>query len=186
MANSYSRYKSGRCLAVASLWPMFILCASGAAAQIWCHPWMSASNSAVLPIQTSDRWKEKPHGNPTFFFRKSSFTGNIVLACPRRSHCYRGGGCMLCVRVSYCGTLNGLLRLHSQGYRPLLLTAHVQESSYCCLLYGVNMFFLTVLRAMMSTKVNVGFFFFLISNTFYYTVKYKTITKRFYSQMYKI
>lgn len=27
---------------------------------------------------------------------------------------------------------------------------------------------------------------FLTSNTFYYTVKYKTITKHFYSQMYKI
>lgn len=92
MQNSYIRYKAGRYLAVASLWLMFILCASGAAAQIWCHPWMSASNSAVLPIQTSDRWKEKPHGNPTFFFRKSSFTGNIVLACPQRSHYYRGGG----------------------------------------------------------------------------------------------
>lgn len=147
---------------------------------------MSASNSAVLPIQTSDRWKEKPHGNPTFFFRKSSFTGNIVLACPQRSHYYRGGGGeILCVRVSCCCTLNGLLRLHSQGYRPLLLTAHVQESSYCCLLHGVNMFF-SQFFGDDEYEGQCGLFFFLISNTFYYTVKYKTITKRFYSQMYKI
>ena len=122
---------------------------------------MLASNSAVLPIQTSDRWKEKPHGNRTFFFSANLLLLATLcwLACGTLTIIEVGGG-ILCVRVSYCCTLNGLLRLRSQGYRPLLLTAHVQESS-CKLLFTLRRqhVLLTVLRALMSTKVNVGFFF---------------------------
>lgn len=95
--------------------------------------------------------------------------------------------------VSYRHHLNVLLHYTA---RETYNYSDAQENSACHSLMRLVLFILRWEHVFLfsskwdddadSVQEYDGRYGFLTSNTFYYTVKYKTITKHFYSQMYKI
>lgn len=88
-----------------------------AQSQIWCHLWMSTSNSDVLPILPSDGWKANPKeaGDCMSAFKKRKKhlfkQQHYVLACGNLSIIggEGGGGIVYKLTVSYWRHLNLLL-----------------------------------------------------------------------------
>jgi len=65
--------------------------------QIWCHPWISASNFVILPFLFPWQVERETRGNWTLWDRVffwESLNCNIVFVCLRRSHDYQGGYCV--------------------------------------------------------------------------------------------
>ena len=95
------------CLTDASSCLSFILCTWDLRLRFGVTPWMSASNSVLLPILPSDRWKENPMetGHCSVFLWKLQHCVSLPAAISPLS-----GGDIVCeVTVSYRCHLNVLL-----------------------------------------------------------------------------
>lgn len=122
---------------------------------------MSATTSVVLPILPPDRWKgngvEERHCRSEYSFEQL-FNSDFVFVRLRWPHRYHRG---------YCVGYEPLLPFKCASLLPGNSSAYCQRNVASCSFVWV----------WQSMKWHKGPQDFLIPNTFYYNVKYKTITK---------